>query len=323
MQIATIEYITLIDNFFKLGSDGYFKGEKGISIYYKYFLQNDIEIEKGAILISNGRRESVIKYKELIYDLYKTGYSVCMLDHRGQGFSERINTADKQMGHIDDFEYYVSDLKKYYDTFVKINGHKKIFLLAHSMGATIGTRYIEKYPRDFDSAAFSSPMFGLRFPACMLVGLFTGAESKYLIGERNFDTEERNFLTNNLTHSKVRYEAMMNAYENNPSTKIGGPSYNWIYQSCKTFKKIFNELHKIEIPVILIQAGNDKVVTANAQKKFVFKLKKLGKKAEGFTINDAYHEMFIEKDEFRIPVITTILDFFNNEYSTSTRKEEN
>ena len=194
MQIATIEYITLIDNFFKLGSDGYFKGEKGISIYYKYFLQNDIEIEKGAILISNGRRESVIKYKELIYDLYKTGYSVCMLDHRGQGFSERINTADKQMGHIDDFEYYVSDLKKYYDTFVKINGHKKIFLLAHSMGATIGTRYIEKYPRDFDSAAFSSPMFGLRFPACMLVGLFTGAESKYLIGERNFDTEERNFL---------------------------------------------------------------------------------------------------------------------------------
>ena len=38
-QIATSEYIALIDNFFKLGFDGFFKGEKGISIYYKYFLQ--------------------------------------------------------------------------------------------------------------------------------------------------------------------------------------------------------------------------------------------------------------------------------------------
>jgi lysophospholipase len=311
-QIVTIEYITQIDSFFKLGTDGFFKGEKGISIYYKYFLQEIKEDEKGAIVISNGRRESALKYKELIFDLYRVGYSVYILDHRGQGFSERINVTDKQMGHIDDFEYYVSDLKKYYDKFVKINRHNKILLLAHSMGATIGTRYIEKFPDDFDCAALSSPMFGLRFPACNLIGLFTGAEPKYLIGEKNFDNEEMNFSTNNLTHSKVRYEALMKMYENNPSTKIGGPSYHWVYQSCITFKKIFKELHKIEIPIIVIQAGKDKVVTTSAQKKLVFELKKFGKDVKGYTINDAYHEMFIEKDEFRIPVITTLLDFFNN-----------
>jgi len=311
-QIASTKYITLIDDFFKLGSDGFFNGEKGISIYYKYFIQNSMDNEKGAILISNGRRESVIKYKELIFELYRTGYSVYILDHRGQGFSERINVADKQMGHIDDFEYYVSDLKNYYDKFAKIKGHKKIFLLAHSMGATIGTRYIEKYPHDFDSAAFSSPMFGLRFPACELIGLLTGDEPKYLFGEKNYDNEERSFSTNNLTHSKIRYEAMMNMYENNPSTKIGGPSYKWVHQSCITFKKISKNLQNIEIPIILIQAGEDKVVTLNAQKKFVFELKKLGKDVQGFIIEGAYHEMLIEKDEFRIPVITTILDFFNN-----------
>jgi len=312
LQFATAEYNKLVDNFFKLGSDGYFNGEKGMSIYYKYFLQNDIENEKGAIVISNGRRESVIKYKELIYDLYRTGYSVYILDHRGQGFSDRINKNDKQMGHIDDFDYYVSDLKSYYDNFIKSNAHKKMFLLAHSMGATIGTRYIEKYQHDFHSAAFSSPMFGLRFPACMLTGLFSGSEPRYLIGEKNYDNEERNYSINNLTHSKVRYEVMMNTYENNPSTKIGGPSYQWIYQSCITFKKIFNELRGIEIPILLIQAGEDKVVTASAQRKFVTALKKLRKNVQGYIIDGAYHELFIEKDEFRVPVITTILDFFNN-----------
>ncbi len=309
-QIATSEYIAQIDNFYKLGSDGFFNGGKGISIYYKYFLQNRMDNEKGAIVISNGRRESVIKYKELIYDLYRDGYSVYILDHRGQGFSDRINKTDKQMGHIDDFEYYVSDLKIYYDKFVKINDHKKIFLLAHSMGATIGARYIEKFTQDFDVAAFSSPMFGLKFPACELIGLLTGDKPKYLFGEKNYDNEEKNFLANNLTHSKMRYEAMMNMYENNPSTKLGGPSYQWVYQSCMTFKKIFKELQKIEIPIILIQAGKDKIVTANAQKKFFIELKKLGKDVQGSFIDGAYHEILMEKDKYRIPLITTILDFF-------------
>jgi len=33
---------------------------------------------------------------------------------------------------------------------------------------------------------------------------------------------------------------------------------------------------------------------------------------QGFNVDGAYHEMFIEKDNYRIPVISTILDFFNN-----------
>lgn len=311
-QLKSNEYQKVISDFFEIGSDGFFKGEKGISIYYKFFLQNSTDNEKGAIVISNGRRENILKYMEVIYDLYKNGYSVYIVDHRGQGFSDRIYKADKQMGHIDDFEYYVSDLKKYYDKFVKINDHKKISLLAHSMGAAIGTRYIEKFPNDFDAAAFSSPMFGLKFPACELIGLLTGDKPKYLFGEKNFDDEEKNFSSNNLTHSKLRYEAMMNMYENNPSTKIRGPSYQWVYQSCIAFKKIFKDLQKIEIPIILIQAGEDKVVTANAQKKFVFEMKKLGKNVQGLLINGAYHELLIEKDNYRIPVITTILDFYTN-----------
>jgi lysophospholipase len=321
-QISTTENIALIDDFFKLGSDGFFNGEKGISIYYKFFLQNSVDNEKGAIVISNGRRESVIKYKELIYDLYRTGYSVYILDHRGQGFSERINNTDNQMGHIDDFEYYVSDLKNYYDKFVKINGHKKIFLLAHSMGATIGARYIEKYPNDFDSAAFSSPMFGLRFPACELIRLLTGDEPRYPFGKKNYDNEEKSFSTNNLTHSEIRYEAMMNMYENNPSTKIGGPSYQWIYQSCITFKKIFKELQRIEIPILLILAGNEDVVSSKAQRKYFYGLRELNKDVKCFTIADAYHELLIEKDEFRIPVITTILEYFNNIDSNKVEKED-
>ena len=82
-------------------------------------------------------------------------------------------------------------------------------------------------------------MFGLKFPACELIRLLTGDEPRYLFGKKNYDNEEKSFLGNDLTHGKIRYETMMNMYENNPSTKIGAPSYQWVYQSCITCKKIF------------------------------------------------------------------------------------
>ncbi|MFC2094049.1 alpha/beta fold hydrolase [Bacteroidota bacterium] len=321
-QFSTSEYVALVDDFFKPGIDGFFNGEKGISIYYKYFLQNSMDNEKGAIVISNGRRENTLKYKELIYDLYQNGYSVYILDHRGQGFSERIIETDSRMGHIDDFEYYVSDLKNYYDNFVKINNHKKIFLLAHSMGATIGTRYIQKFPYDFDSAALSSPMFGLKFPTCKLIRLLVGDEPGYVFGKKNYDNETMSFSSNNLTHSKIRFEAMMNMYENYPSTKIGGPSYQWVYQSCITFKKIFKELQKIEIPVLLMLAGKEDVVSSRAQRKYFYGLRKLNKDVKCFTVPGAYHELLIENDDFRLPVIATIIDFFSNSSSNLTEKKD-
>ena len=41
-----------------------------------------------AIVISQGRNENILKYKELAYDLNQQGYDLYLIDHRGQGFSE-------------------------------------------------------------------------------------------------------------------------------------------------------------------------------------------------------------------------------------------
>jgi alpha-beta hydrolase superfamily lysophospholipase len=45
--------------------EGYFTGKENIEIYYKIFKQ--AELESPAILISSGRTEAAIKYKELIF----------------------------------------------------------------------------------------------------------------------------------------------------------------------------------------------------------------------------------------------------------------
>ena len=54
----------------------------------------------------------------------------------------------------------------------------------------------------------------------------------------------------------------------------------------------------------------------------VYGLRELYKDVKCFTIAGAYHELLIEKDKYRIPVITTILEYFNNINSNKIKKED-
>ncbi len=300
--------LSKIDSLYDWGKEGYFDGVNDVKIYYKYFIHPN---EKGAIVISSGRTEAAIKYKETIYDLYNNGYSVYILDHRGQGFSGRM-IDDPEMGYVDKFENYVKDLKKFYDTIVTARPHKHIFLLAHSMGGAIGVTYLEEYPNDFEAAAFSSPMLGLSFPTCSFVEIFSGDEPEYAPGHGSYEENKETFEENTLTTSKTRFDLMLKVYEENPKAKLGGASYQWVCESCKQFDVIFDNLDKIKTPLILFSAENEEIVDPSDHRKFIDELVTEYKRdAKGYLVPGAKHELFIERDNVRIPVLTTILDFFN------------
>ncbi len=306
-QLENPTHLKKINDLYNSGIEGYFDGANNVKIYYKIFYKPE---EKGAIVISSGRTEAAIKYKELIYDLYNNGFSVYIMDHRGQGLSDRM-LPNHDMGYVDDFENYIKDLKKFYDKFVTAQKHKHIFLLAHSMGGAIGMTYLEEYPKDFEAAAFSSPMLGLPCPTCEFIGLLAGDEPKYAMGHTDYDKSDETFENNQLTSSKVRYELMRKEYEKNPKARLGGATYQWVYKSCKQFDKIFENCNKITTPLILFSGGNEEIVDPKAHSDFIEKMKELGKNVKAYKVPNAKHELFIEKDEIRIPVLTTILDFFN------------
>lgn len=299
--------VSEIEELYKKGKEGNFIGEDSISIYFKIFKQ--MKPEKGAILISSGRTEAAIKYKELIYDLYNNGYSIYILDHRGQGLSGRM-TKDPDMGYIDDFQYYINDLKYFYDNYLLPKKHKKTYLLAHSMGGAIGMTYLEQYPNDFHAAAFSSPMLGLKMPICTAVKLLVGDEIEYAMGETKYQDDKTEFEENTLTGSKKRYQRMLEAFNENPKAKLGGATYQWIHKSCQQFDSIFNNIEKIQTPFILFSAQNDQIVAISAHQNFVEKAKKIDKVCKAYLVSNAEHELFIEKDEQRIETINETLLFF-------------
>lgn len=308
-QLKDEKHIEAIEDFYKKGKEGYFAGKANIQIYFKLFKQPDLE--SPAILISSGRTEAAIKYKELIFDLYNNGYSVYIHDHRGQGLSGRM-TKDPDMGYIDTFQFYIDDMKYFYDNMFDKSNHEKKYLLAHSMGGAIGMTYLEQNPNDFDAAAFSSPMLGFVSSTCKATKLLTGQKPKYALGQSKYHDDKLAFKKNRLTGSEIRYDRMNVAFATDTKARLGGATYQWVYKSCEQFNYIHDNINNIHTPFILFSAQKEKIVNTKAHQIFIDEAKQLGKTCEAFLVEDAQHELFIEKDVQRIETINQIFRYFNS-----------
>jgi len=307
IELKDSTYSQKIEEFYDRGKEAFFIGKADVQIYYRIFEQPSTE---KAILISSGRTEAAIKYKELIFDLFKNGYSIYIHDHRGQGLSGRM-TEDPEMGYIDTFQYYIDDMKYFYEHYLKPKSYKKTYLLAHSMGGAIGITYIEQNPNDFNAAAFSSPMLGLKPPICNIVKVLDGDKPKYAIGESEYKDDKTTFQGNTLTGSELRYDRMIDAFAKVPKARLGGATYTWIHKSCQQFEYLFSNIDRINTPFILFSAENEQIVYPYAHQKFVTAAKKIGKDCMVYEVENAQHELLIEKDEQRIATINEALDFYS------------
>ncbi|ABV34701.1 Lysophospholipase [Shewanella sediminis HAW-EB3] len=262
-----------------------------------------------AIVISSGRIESYIKYRELIFDLYRQGYSIYALDHRGQGLSSRT-TNNPQQGHIDRFETYIDDFTHFIDVVVKKKNYKDLFLVGHSMGGTIGTLYMEKHPDTFRAAAFSAPMYGIKLPISRrfirwLAQLLDTTDSdkgpNYVLGGGDYEAVE--FAKNDLTNCQLRYDNYKKLYLQHPQVQVGSPTNRWLHESIDAAERAISAARNSQMPILILQADEDTVVDNFAQYHAVGGLCQL------INIPHARHEVFMEQDESRNMALTELVNF--------------
>ena len=312
-DVPTLYQQTLPDFWRQHAIEGEFKGKDGVAIRYAALRQEKVD---RAILIVNGRVESYLKYQELAWDLWRQGYSLYLIDHRGQGMSGRM-LSDHDKGYVDQFDDYVVDMKQFHDQIIMADKPAKLFLLAHSMGGAISARYLERWPDDIRAAVLSSPMLGINLgglPKWLAKGLATTigtvggwfGEPPYGPGQGPY--QDHGFADNELTHSQSRYQAFRQIYEQHPQIKLGGATAHWIYQGITGADAAIADAGAIKIPLLLLQAGNDSVVDNAAQDAFCTKARCEGGKP--LRIEGAWHELFIESDDKRQPALTAMLDFF-------------
>ncbi|MCS0541785.1 alpha/beta fold hydrolase [Aeromonas veronii] len=312
-DVPSLYQQTLPDFWRQHAVEGEFKGKDGVTIRHAALRQAKVD---RAILIVNGRVESYLKYQELAWDLWRQGYSLYLIDHRGQGMSGRMLN-DPQKGYVDQFDDYVVDLKQFHDQIIMADQPAKLFLLAHSMGGAISARYLERWPDDIKAAVLSSPMLGINLgglPKWLAKGLASTigtvggwiGEPPYGPGQGAY--QDHGFADNELTHSQSRYQAFRQIYEQHPQIKLGGATAHWIYQGITGADAAIADAGAIKTPLLVLQAGNDSVVDNAAQDRFCTIAKCEGGKP--LRIEGAWHELFIESDDKRQPALTAMVDFF-------------
>jgi lysophospholipase len=279
--------------------------------------------ERGAIVVANGRTESFSHYGELVYDLNRRGYTLYLIDHRGQGHSSRlldyaaVGDADYQKGHVDDFQDYVDDFGKFVDTVV-LPDHAgkptKLFALGHSMGGAITTLYAEQHPDTFDAVALSSPMHQIQSSELKLGFADVAAwilSTHYALG-MGPRVKDEPFENNALTHSRARFAAKQAVWASDPSTLIGGPTYGWVSQSDEATETLRRDAAKIKKPVLLLEAGADSVVAPEGQHEVCDKINSAhgAHACDLVVLEGSNHEGMIEIDATRREALEHIDGFF-------------
>ncbi|MEZ9199478.1 alpha/beta fold hydrolase [Shewanella sp. 10N.286.54.B9] len=282
-----------------------FKANDDVSLAYASIINPN---SRATIVLSSGRVESYLKYKELMFDLYQQGYSLFAIDHRGQGLSSRTTT-DPHKGHIDNFQRYVDDFDDFINKVVKPQPEENYFLVGHSMGGAIGTLYLEQHSGVFKAAVFSAPMYGIKLPLpkrfirwlASLLDNHNKQQPNYVLGGKGYHADE--FDKNDLTNSKLRYQDYRKLYQQQPKLQLGSPTNHWLVESIDAGDNAIKATQNIDIPLLILQAEEDTIVSNAAQKQAAIGQCKL------LNIPYARHEIFMERDKARNLALTALLAF--------------
>ncbi|QJR80533.1 alpha/beta fold hydrolase [Alteromonas pelagimontana] len=297
---------------------GQFTGKHNVKVHYAWCMPLH---PRSAVVVSSGRIEALLKYKEVIYDFWRNDVAVFILDHRGQGQSGRM-TEDPHQGYVADFEDYVDDLLYFVQQIVQPciavdgRGPLPLHLLCHSMGSAIGALAILREPTLFQRAVFCSPMFGIRPPlphwfAEMVIGASRAVNSlsrlpaAYFFRQKGYHAVA--FDDNRLTHSNIRYQLFRELYEQQPELQLGGVTTQWLYAAYLAIAAIEKRAADITLPVLVLSASEDKVVDNVRQKRIAAKFGD----CQYEVVHGAFHELLIESDEYRDKALCKILTFLS------------
>ncbi len=258
----------------------------------------------GSVILLNGRSEFMEKYAETIGELNQRGFAVFSFDWRGQGLSTRM-LANKHKGFIQSYNIYINDLELFFTRIVQPEATPPFILLAHSMGGHIALRFIHNHPEVQGRAILVSPMIDLftsslsrRFVRFITgIAIRTGAADSYVIGSGDYRPDRHRFKGNRLTSDPVRFMNGKKAIENNSDLALGGVTYGWLSATFESIDILTGPgyVAGIHMPILLVSAGSDKVVSIKAQRQICRSMKD----CRFIEIPGARHEILMETDAIR------------------------
>ncbi len=273
----------------------------GHKIHYAHATAKDA---KASVLLMQGLTEPSQKYFETANDLLARGFNVWTFDWQYQGLSGRY-AANPQKRHSDGFAADVSDLKKLVLNIMEPEvGNLPKIMLAHSLGANIGLRFLSEYPGHFAAAAFTAPCLGIYKLSLfnkMLARVLRPIQNivgGYYVRNGDWSENTRKHDGTDIFSSDPARDGVLQAwFTSNPELRVGGVTYGFVLELLKSCEILMDPdmAADIDIPVLMALAGDEKIVDNAPARYFTDNL------PQGILleIDGARHEILMEKDDYR------------------------
>ena len=278
--------------------------------YYVVTPENPV----ASLTLVHGMAEFWGKYNEYVYYLACAGFKVFFLEQRGHGYSEG-KAPEHDIIYIDKYSTYVEDLHSFVEAVVipGSNGLKKL-LLAHSMGGAVATLFLEKYPEYFEAALLSSPMFKMKSDnfsniAVAALSIYCALSSKkkqIAPGQKHFNPQVR--LEDGSAKSRPRFEYQLNIRKNDTHYQTTSATLGWAAASLRATRALIRNAEKIKIPVNVMTAGEDHLISPEGYEAF-------GKKVPQAVFHHypySRHEIFNALESTRKKYFTDVLTILHD-----------
>ena len=220
-----------------------FEREEGRSIRFGCAFPQD-SIPDAVVVSLQGVREFSEKHYELAHWCLDNNMALYTMDWAGQGQSSRF-LKNRQKRHSTGFDDDVKDLEYFIKEYVKHScvhpdkGRIPMAMIAHSMGANVGMRYLQENPGAFECAGLTAPMIGLKvfkyIPQHLALGLTallkTILGSTYVPGGADWGKRKDHAR---LTYDHVRKEVQSAWCTSDPELQCGDVTFGWLYEAQKT-----------------------------------------------------------------------------------------
>lgn len=261
--------------------EGKFKGHKGLNLYYQCWLPDGAP--KAVLLVVHGLAEHSGRYKNLVNYFVPKGYAAYALDHHGHGKSEGIRS------YVDQFTNYLTDLKTFFNMVRKEHEDAKIFLVGHSMGATIATAYAAEHQQELAGLILSgasltaSPSVS---PALLaMAGVVAALAPK--MGVTALDAS-----------AISRDKAVVDAYVNDPLVFRGKIPSRMGAELVKIWKKLPGQMPEIKLPMLIMHGSADQLAAPEGSKLLY---ERASSKDKTLKLYDGfYHEIFNEPEHKQV-----------------------
>jgi alpha-beta hydrolase superfamily lysophospholipase len=268
--------------------EGTLETPAGASLYYQSW--QPFDRPRAVLLIAHGLAEHSGRYQNFARFFVDRGYAVYALDHPGHGKSDGARC------HIQRFSQFTDGVGLLLEKVREENPDTLVFLVGHSMGGLIATRFLIEHQSEFAGCVLSGAAVqpAVEVPALQRLTIRLLSIVLPKLGLLQLDASEIS-----------RDPEVVDRYRNDPLVFTGKVSARLLEQFFSAMTGFEEKLAVIELPMLILQGSADGLVSPQGSKMLH---EKIGSRDKKLIIYEGlYHEIYNEPEQE--DVMTDVADW--------------